>query len=637
VVGARAVTAATGTGARAAQAPARAPLAALDRGLLAAVLGAVALALAGPIRSGDLWWHLRTGHWILDHGRLPDTDPFSHTAGDMHWILQEYGTQVLFALVHSAAGLWGLRLFGALLGVALLLYVLQVARRSLSGPWAVTAVALFAALAALKWELRPHLLSAFFLLRLQQLLFAPGAPPAPSNRTLLELLLLSCLWVQLHAEAIFAPLLTLGGLFGALLTVAVHRPPGLSPGTHLVRWGAAFLCTLGGTLLSPLGTEPHHYALFKRGVAKLYIDEWFPSWILPGDPRFPALDPRLFALVAAALLGTLALGIHWGWRRFAGRGERPRFEALAFLGACGALAFDARRYFWLLWFPLHEFLAERLGPARRWTVLARSCSAGLLLVLAASFFPRSALADLFAGRYLRHADPELFPVAAAELLAGAGIEGNLFHPYEWGGYLGWQLGGSNPVFLDGRTCVFEHIIPERWRAERDPEYATQVLRERDVRVIVFKRLVRRGKQTLAWRPPDADRTWIRAHADRTAEVWVRSDQGESLERLRHWYGERGAGFDPARGFVELQALTGDPRWREARLLPEAVEQVLAGPLAELDRARSSGDPAALRVAWTTLADRCAELHLGRSVRYAQEQLAAVESAGTAARGAEGTR
>jgi len=27
----------------------------------------------------DTWWHLRAGQWILEHGRLPDTDPFSYT------------------------------------------------------------------------------------------------------------------------------------------------------------------------------------------------------------------------------------------------------------------------------------------------------------------------------------------------------------------------------------------------------------------------------------------------------------------------------------------------------------------------------------------------------------------------------
>jgi hypothetical protein len=65
---------------------------------------AVLLATLGPITSGDLWWHLRTGEWILSSGSLPSTDPFSHTAGDTHWVLQEYGSQVLFALAYRVGG-----------------------------------------------------------------------------------------------------------------------------------------------------------------------------------------------------------------------------------------------------------------------------------------------------------------------------------------------------------------------------------------------------------------------------------------------------------------------------------------------------------------------------------------------------
>ena len=37
-------------------------------------------------RDGDVSWHVAAGRWILEHGRVPKTDPFSFTmAGD--WIL----------------------------------------------------------------------------------------------------------------------------------------------------------------------------------------------------------------------------------------------------------------------------------------------------------------------------------------------------------------------------------------------------------------------------------------------------------------------------------------------------------------------------------------------------------------------
>ena len=38
----------------------------------------VLVALAAPsVADPDIWWHLRTGEWILEHRNLPDSDPFS--------------------------------------------------------------------------------------------------------------------------------------------------------------------------------------------------------------------------------------------------------------------------------------------------------------------------------------------------------------------------------------------------------------------------------------------------------------------------------------------------------------------------------------------------------------------------------
>src|SRR5690606_11065811 len=113
----------------------------------------------GPIASGDLFWHLEMGRWILEHRALPVQDPFSFTATQPAE-LQEYGSQTLFALTERALGLGGLRHVGALLGVVVLLVAYRTALRRLDLPLAVAATAFFALLSAYKWELRPQLLSA---------------------------------------------------------------------------------------------------------------------------------------------------------------------------------------------------------------------------------------------------------------------------------------------------------------------------------------------------------------------------------------------------------------------------------------------------------------------------------------------
>jgi hypothetical protein len=592
---------------------------------LAPSLALVVLALAGPIASGDLWWHLRTGQWILDHGALPETDPFSHTAGDTHWILQEYLSQVLFALVHGALGFGGLRVLGAVLALVLLIWVQRIAARQVGGAWASLLTAAFAVLFALKWELRPHLLSAFLVLRLHALLFPAerrGPRDDPGPRQWIEVFALSALWVQLHAEALFAPIFALAGLLGAALAWVRPDPPAQAhvdegprhPAARVGRWSVVFLATLGGTLCSPLFVEPHVYALFKKSVPQLYIEEWFPSWVLPGDPRFKPLTVPLFAAVMVSFGWVALFGLSQAYTRLL---AKPGFawERIGFTATCLALAIDARRFFWLLWFGLLDGLAlllRRVPALERATWLPRLGAVGLAAVLAGTHFVDLALSSARSGRFADRVDDRLFPVHAAAFLDALELEGNLFHPYEWGGFLGYELGERHPTYIDGRTVLFEEVIPERWRAERSSDFAEHVFGQRDVRAIVFKHLVDHGNGPLPWRPPAADDAWIRCHADALAVVWLPRDAIAPV--IRHWEAE-GVAFEPNVGFLEFEALARHPEWqRERRLLPAFIGKELE-PF--LEAAADPKGPDAR--AWLHAARVGAKYRLGRNVRHALAQ------------------
>src|SRR5262245_9169499 len=64
----------------------------------------------------DLWWHLRTGQWIVEHRELPQTDPFSLYGQGRPWVayswlfeLLLFGLYRLFGLagpVFFTAGMW---------------------------------------------------------------------------------------------------------------------------------------------------------------------------------------------------------------------------------------------------------------------------------------------------------------------------------------------------------------------------------------------------------------------------------------------------------------------------------------------------------------------------------------------------
>ena len=52
----------------------------------------------------DTWWHLRTGEWILEHGRIPQTDPFSFTRLGEDWRIPGWLVQAPMAWMYRLGG-----------------------------------------------------------------------------------------------------------------------------------------------------------------------------------------------------------------------------------------------------------------------------------------------------------------------------------------------------------------------------------------------------------------------------------------------------------------------------------------------------------------------------------------------------
>jgi hypothetical protein len=53
--------------------------------------GVMAVALpAGVLSDADTYWHLAAGRWIVEHIRVPDADPFSHSMPSAPWAAHEW-------------------------------------------------------------------------------------------------------------------------------------------------------------------------------------------------------------------------------------------------------------------------------------------------------------------------------------------------------------------------------------------------------------------------------------------------------------------------------------------------------------------------------------------------------------------
>lgn len=263
-----------------------------------AVLCTVAIAVGGwiiqlgPLIDNSFLWHLKTGHWILDHG-FPRHDPFSFTAPGEPWVLQSWLAEVIYAGTDRLAGPEGIRLLRGLLGMAIAVLAYRLALR-LSRHTARAAFIAAASVAASMpfWSSRPLVFGILALLLLVWVVEVPdsgfGSRPMPT------IPIIMWLWANLHgtfALGFVYLALHLGGrwLDGHPPNAGRERRLGTAA---LVGFALCFANPYG----APLVTFP--VRLLSRGDVLRQVVEW-------SSPDFRSVFGILFGIWLAALLAVL--------------------------------------------------------------------------------------------------------------------------------------------------------------------------------------------------------------------------------------------------------------------------------------------------------------------------------------------
>ena len=103
----------------------------------------------------DLWWHLRTGQWIVETGHVPHSDPFSFTRAGHAWVSHEWLSEVVFYELWKHGGTTALIVFSAIITTAgfMLLYLRCPGKKH----WAAAATVLGALASAPSWGVRPQM------------------------------------------------------------------------------------------------------------------------------------------------------------------------------------------------------------------------------------------------------------------------------------------------------------------------------------------------------------------------------------------------------------------------------------------------------------------------------------------------
>ena len=413
---------------------------------------------------GDTFWHLRAGEWILEHGQVLTTDPFSLTRNGQPWEYPGWLAEIALDGAFRGLGYAGLNLLTAasvVLALALLWPLLE-------GPTLLRAfVLLLAAItSAVYWSARPQIfsfaLTAAFLLVLEKW-------RAGGIRRVWVLPVLMALWANLHGGFAIGFLLLFVYLAGALIELGREA---LFGGVALQdAWSgkrAEILGLVAAGLLSAVavGLNPHGpvmllypFRTVSIGVLQDYIQEW-------QSPDFHRLEvqPFLWMLLLGALVFALST-----------RPKRPT-ELIAFLGfaAMGLLAGRNIALFALVAAPsLARHAGSALEPITRWIRRGKDVPAGAARLLNTTLFVLALLAAALkialplGSQVNAQAIGDRQPVAAVDWIREHRPPGPLFNSYNWGGYILWALYPDYRTFVDGRTDLFDDAILndylETWR------------------------------------------------------------------------------------------------------------------------------------------------------------------------------
>ncbi len=382
------------------------------------------------VDGSDLWWHLASGQYIWQHGEVPLTDSFSHTANGHSWTNHSWLWGWLFWAAydgHADAAAWlNLSLLALLFGL--------VAWRGwrASGSLFAAGAATWLVAAACHWflDVRPHVVTLLFsalLLSTLEWKRAPWLWPP-----------LLALWANLHGGFAFG--LGVIGLWALLQTEQAIRDRHPLPFATWIGVACAALAA---------GFNPWGFAIYAVPFQHFYTESPF-SEIIEWQATAASLDPRSYAgrfwwIVAFTLLGVF-------------RGKASRFSiALAIVTA--AMAISARRFiplFAISAAPLAALgLASLLNVARR-RLPAVSQPSSRLIASSAALLGAILLwndVHLLPRPLQRWTGGESNPSgAAAYLTAMANPPQRLFNYYGWGGYL--MLHAPDiPIFIDSRAST----------------------------------------------------------------------------------------------------------------------------------------------------------------------------------------
>jgi hypothetical protein len=489
-----------------------------DATLWALLLAPVAFAAAvlqmalSPV-DPDYWWHLATGRWMLDHHRIPFTDPFSVSHGGQTWYAHEWLSELIFAVSDKiggfrfnivltalavAAGAWFLGRACRLYGSGSLLALLLVVGGSF---FIINFLAV-----------RPQVLGWALLALLIHEICANDTQCA----TLWRVPFIFALWVNIHLSVeLGAVVLALYGAHRGLRWLLSRRRTEQAA-IEFSRFTNTLI--VGGVSALALCLNPR--GPFLLWFSRVYADPNAERWKYIGEWQKPAFqgDERYLFIGGGIVLVLTLLAM------LTRRALWPGILAVLFAVA----ALRANRYgpiFGTVAIPVAGWLLARfnrrnvaLRPARFSPLLFGSLCAASVACIVIGAWQRGPTEF----RRVADAHPGNYPVAAVAYVKNNVPGGGVISEYGWGGYLIFSFYPERRVYMDGREEMYGETFFKN--------YVQTMAGEGDWQ----KRLAQAGVTAAILGPREGlavamsrDPAWQAVYQDPIAVVYVRTDQPDT--------------------------------------------------------------------------------------------------------------
>ena len=421
-----------------------------------AQLVALTMLLAGPamlclhmafVADCDVWWHMRTGEWILQHRAVPHTEPFSVLAGTP-WAAYSWAFEVIVYKLFHWFGLPGILAYST--GMVLLITVALYRMVSrVQSDFTVAALLTFIPMFSMGHLLTPRPWMFTILLFVFELDILMSSRRTGRKAALLWLPVIFAIWANTHIQLVDG-LFVLGLAFAESLLSRWWK--GAQRGVGPVWLGVALAGSIAGTLLNPYGwrlySVAHDLATQSGALNKVTELQAIPFRSLPD-----------FAVLLLALAAVAALG--WSRKLFSFEGALLAFAIV--------LSFRSQRDVWVTAVVAAIILAGSILTSERRSAKVAPSAVAIAALLASLVVSAGFRMWRISDQVLQPGIDKAFPVEAVRQVAAMGITGPVYSNFNWGGYLIWNL--RSPVVIDGRQNVYGDQRIDRsvatWSGEPD--------------------------------------------------------------------------------------------------------------------------------------------------------------------------